>query len=235
MTENFHDKLIKDWFDKTVDEAYNDEEFLTNIITFLLQFALHAAPKDETFSSVKAGQIAFYDEDPTKEIENGFPCLIEYLTKSDMGWCSWQYYNSVPDWEAKKVNGLFARHTLKSRFTGNKHARFQPEENSEGMNLYNKMTRWYGEFKAHEDFLTKARPMCNKLSKEMKLIPTWTAESGPKKSGKKRVDPGPDVEAPELNLSDTDEGVDSMCFQNALANGGSRFGRFNTSSHVDKD
>ena len=61
MTENFHDKLIKDWFDKTVDEAYNDKAFLTNIITFLLQFALHAASKDETFSSVKAGQIAFYD------------------------------------------------------------------------------------------------------------------------------------------------------------------------------
>ena len=47
----------------------------------------------------------------------------------------------------------------------------------------------------------------------MKLIPTWTVESGPKKSGKKRVDPGPDVEAPELDLSDTGKGISKNLFR----------------------
>ena len=88
--------MIKAWFDKSVDDVFKDKDLLKSIVSFLLQYALHAAPKDETFTTVKAGQIAFYDEDPEKEIANGFPCLLEYLTKSDMAWCTWQYYNSLP-------------------------------------------------------------------------------------------------------------------------------------------
>jgi hypothetical protein len=95
------------------------------------------------------------------------------------------------------------------------------------------MTKWYEEFKSHDDFVTKAQPLCNQIAKEMKLIPTWTAESGPKKSIKKRVDPGPDVEAPELDLFD--EEIDGMCFQDALAEGRSRFSHYNEPSVEDEE
>jgi hypothetical protein len=163
---NYDDETIKAWFDKAVDQVYNDENLLKKIIEFLLNYALHAAPKDETYSSVKAGQLAFYDEDPAKEIANGFPCFFEYMTQTDMSWCTWQFYNSYPDWLAKKNAGLTGRHTLKARFTGDKHCRRQPEEDSEGMKLYHTMTKWYEEFKTHDDFVTKARPLCNQIAKE---------------------------------------------------------------------
>ena len=205
------------------------------MITFLLNYALHAVPKDETYSSVKAGQLALYDDDPAKEIANGFPCFLEYMTRTDMSWCTWQYYNSIPDWITKKNNGATVRHTLKARFTGDKHCRRQPEEDSEGMKLYHTMTKWYEEFKSHDDFVTKARPLCNEIAKEMKLIPTWTAESGLKKSIKKRVDPDPDVEAPELDIDIFDEEIDGMCFQDAIAEGRSRFSHYNEPSVDDEE
>jgi hypothetical protein len=229
----FSDTNVKSWFDKTVDQVFNEEKTLKNLITFLLNYALHAVPKDETYSSVKAGQLALYDDDPAKEIANGFPCFLEYMTRTDMSWCTWQYYNSIPDWITKKNNGATVRHTLKARFTGDKHCRRQPEEDSEGMKLYHTMTKWYEEFKSHDDFVTKARPLCNEIAKEMKLIPTWTAESGPKKSIKKRVDPDPDVEAPELDIFD--EEIDDMCFQDAIAEGRSRFSHYNEPSVDDEE
>lgn len=232
--EALSDDMVKSWFDKTVDDVYDDEEnLLKDIVSFLLEYAFHAAPKDATFSEIKAEQVATYDHDPTKEISNGFKCLIEYLTKTDMGWCTWQYYNSVPDWEAKRIQGMTGRHNLKSRFTGDRHSRHQPEENSEGMNLYKKMTEWYGEFKSHEGFKEKARPLCNELSKKMNLIPTWTVDSGPKKSGRKRADPPPDATAPEVELSDDDEA--NVGGYNAMSNARNNFGQFDKSSSDDEE
>ena len=76
----FSDTNVKSWFDKTVDQVFNDEKILKDMITFLLNYALHAVPKDETYSSVKAGQLALYDDDPAKELANGFPCFLEYMT-----------------------------------------------------------------------------------------------------------------------------------------------------------
>ncbi len=69
----------------------------------------------------------------------------------------------------------------------------------------------------------------------MKLIPTWTAEKGPKKSGRRRDYSGPDAKAPELDLSDTDDGIDNMCFQDSIAESGSRFSRFSKHSSDDEE
>ena len=223
------------WFDKTVDDVYDDEETLKIIVSFLLQFALFAAPKDQTFTKVKADQVNTYDEDPAKEIANEFTCLIEFLTKSDMAWCTWQYYNSVPDWDAKKNQGVTGKHTLKSRFTGDKHCRYQPEENSEGMKLYKRMMSWYSDFKAHQGFTTKAQRLCNELAKKYKLIPTYSVEFGPKKTIHRHVDPDSDVEAPVVDLSDTDEGVDSTCFLDYVAESKSRFSHNNSSRGAEED
>lgn len=234
MGEALSDESVLAWFDKTVDDVYDDEETLKIIVSFLLQFALFAAPKDQTFTKVKTDQVATYDEDPAKEIANEFTCLIGFLTKSDMAWCTWQYYNSIPDWDAKKSAGTTGKHNLKSRFTGDKHCRCQPEEDSEGMKLYKKMMKWYSDFKAHQDFIQKAQPLCNKLAKEYKLIPTYTDEFGPKKTIHRRVDPDSDVEAPEVDLSDTDEGVDSMCFLDYVAESKSRF-CYNNPSRGDEE
>ena len=69
----------------------------------------------------------------------------------------------------------------------------------------------------------------------MKLILTWTAERGLKKSGRRRDYSGPDVKAPELDLSDTDDGIDNMCLQDSIAEAGSRFSRYNKPSSEDDE
>ena len=221
---NYTDKWVKEVFGMDVDDMYKDEEKLRNLIAFQLEYSLHAAPKDDTFFKVKTAQIAVYEEDPSKEIANDFMCFAELLTSTDMSWTSWNYYQSVPDWEHKKSKGTAARHTLKSRFTGDKHHRYQPADDSEGMILYKRMTKWFQEFKKHEDFVVKARVICNEIAKDMKLLPTWTEDSGPKKSIKKRVVEDDNAEAPEVDFSDDDEGIDGMCFGDILGRTMSRTG-----------
>jgi hypothetical protein len=73
----FSDVTVKSWFDKTIDQVFNDERLLKNMITFLLNYALHAVPKDETYSSVKAGQLALYDDDILRrKSQMGFPVSL---------------------------------------------------------------------------------------------------------------------------------------------------------------
>lgn len=78
------------------------------------------------------------------------------------------------------------KHTLKAKFTGNKHYRGQPSEESKGMKLYKKILTWFDEFKKHDEYKYKGivDEKTNAPGKEQGLLPTWTEEKGPKKYAK---------------------------------------------------
>ena len=88
---------------------------------------LHGAPREDMIKGVKVKQeqLDLYFSDMELELSNQSPFFIEYNTTSDLAWQSWQYINSYEDLHAteKKNEGL--KHTLKAKFTGNKHYALQ--------------------------------------------------------------------------------------------------------------
>ena len=202
------------WFNQDVDVVMNDDEALENIVKFLMRFSIYALPKEDSFRTVKDDQMLAYTEEKSKEIGNDFPSFIELLSQSDMSWTAWQYINSYQDWHNKK-NKTCKKHELHSRFTGDSHNRCQPYDGSDGMKIYKKIHTWYGEFRKHDDYCTKARRMSNKVAKDWKILPTWTLEQGPKIVKKKSYASRPDPsEAPEIEFDEDDESVVSGSVEN---------------------
>ena len=223
---------VKKWFDIPVDDVYENEETLETIVTFMMKYTLHAAPKDWTHKQMRMNQLEAYEADPQEEIDNLFPSFIEYLTKSDMAWCPWQYINSFDYWQMKKVN---KKGKFWSKYTGDKHHRYQPTAESEGMQLYNKLLEWHTGFKSHPEFKKKARVLSNRIAKEMKILPTWTLGSGPKRKFSRTEEDDADVEAPVLTDYASDDELDGHCFGDVLCNTTSRTGRGNGNNEGSSD
>ena len=205
---------VEKFFEKTVDEAIEEDEFLNEFVFFLVNHCIFAAPKDEMMKSVKNAQLDLYFDHKASELANDFPSFLEYHTPSDLAWQCWQYINLFDDASLKKDIPA-KRHTLTAKFTGDIHHRRQPTEGSDAMKLYNKLLSWFVEFKGHKEFIDKVRRLANKWSKQMELLPTWTLTQGPRKHVKHCCDDDEDIDDEDVpELPDIDEEIDGVFFAN---------------------
>ena len=203
---------VEKFFEKTVDEAIDDDGFLDKFVFFMVNHCIFGAPKDEMMKSVKNSQLDLYFDHKASELANDFPSFLEYHTPSDLAFQCWQYINLFNDICMKK-NDPSKRHQLKAKFTGDNHHRRQPAEGSDAMKLYYKLLDWFVEFKSHKEFIDKVRRLANKWSKKMALLPTWTETQGPKKHVKHCCDDDDDIDDEDVpELPDIDEAVDGVFF-----------------------
>ena len=199
-------------FDTKVALAYEDDEFLTEIVRFLMRYCIYALPKESSNKAMKDAQVEMYYENCNDEINNKFSSYIELMTKSDMVWCCWQFINSWEDWSMKKKNAG-KKNGLKSRFTGDSSHRHQPAVGSVGHKLYKKILKWFEEFRLHDDFKTKARVKSNEFAKKWKLLPTFTEEVGPRRTIKRvECDEDEPDDAPGI---ESDDEADDEILRNA--------------------
>jgi len=211
-------------FDVSVDETIATPRKLKSLIRFLLRYGIHGAPREDMMKSVKQEQLELYFSDMELELSNQFPSFLEYNTTSDLAWQTWQYINSYSDWVAKKKDeGL--KHTLMARFTGDKHYRGQPAEDSEGMILYKKILAWFDEFKKHDEYKGKVREEANAMAKDRGLLPKWTAEKGPKKYVKRPRHDDEDIDDEDIPEVPEGDEYDSHLFAEAYSRNMSRTGQ----------
>ena len=105
----------------TDPQAVLDDETDRGILArFIMNYALHAAPKEELKTQLQTVHYSLWTELIEDKNDEGFVdpvcnehlCVLDFLTTSDLAYTMWQIINSCEDWEDKIRN--------KSAVVGNK-------------------------------------------------------------------------------------------------------------------
>ena len=169
------DKQLVKLTDLSVDEVIYEEENLEFLCRFMIEYSFHAAPRKHTLTFLKNGKVDAYCEDKSEEIKNNFKWDAEYLSRSDIAWTIWQFINAHPDFVLKKDRRVDkkAKHVCKTKFTSDGVNRFQPDEDSEGMQLYHKIMEFVKKLMKHREWTWNICQRCNVFAKKGLLL-IWT-------------------------------------------------------------
>ena len=104
---------------------------------------------------------------------------------------TWQYVNSLNDWQLKcrsHGDNKCRDYKLHSKFSGTMSHRHQPDVDSAGMQVCDKIHKWYGELIKHHEFREEVQVTSNEEEKKTDMLTTWTLLSGSRRSRKMDYD-----------------------------------------------
>lgn len=182
-------------------EVLQDSEKVNMLSTFVLMFSIHAAPKEKLKQNLSMVRFKAFkqkhadtDDDHISPVDGlvqeeedlAHPCVMDFLTSSDLAYTWWQYINSHKDWERKlklinEGDGKDKYKTL-TRFTSCK----KEAVSKEGIDLYDKLFKWFRTLKylgrdEDADYMS-FRNHCNEDAVKRGIIKHWNT---PRKTKKK--------------------------------------------------
>ena len=168
-------------------ERMDDPEkahMVDTLVKFLHLYARHSAPKDESkrfldrVHSERLRQVAVSDNSD-QEDPHAHPCLLDFLTPSDLAYALWQYFNSHKDWKKKHAAKGSAtegidRYKTNTKWTSNK----KVAVTKEGLDIYDLLLKFSRNLKRllkssleeHRVLYGRFRILCNKKALEMGII-----------------------------------------------------------------
>jgi len=158
---------------EVIDHAY----LKSQLCHFILTYGRCAANRDHLLKLIKKEQRNCYINDPEVEKKNAFPCMADFLTKSDLAFVRYQFDNCEPDWIKKRDapenrNVQFSCNTNYS--SGNRGGRRHGGSvtTEKGMEVYNKAMKFFVDLKKDPNYDTFQR-FCNSRAKAYGILPRW--------------------------------------------------------------
>ena len=153
------------------------------MLTFILNYCRHAAPKDEVKRNVvymRQKKKQELGRSPDAESESIMAeCHLDFLTSSDVAYTLWQYLNSYEDWR-KKINDKESgdlKYVCNTRWTKKRNGEVLPP-NSEGMLYYGYCLKYARKLKSlDKDKMDGLRCLCNLKAMKMGLLHGYKKKS----------------------------------------------------------
>ena len=159
---------------------WGDEEdkLMKAFVEFVLKFSKHCAPTETLVAAMKNAQKDAFESNKKQERDNDFPCMFEYLSKSDIAWSiqcvdsnhiGWIHKRCDPGNKALK----YAANASVSQKHDGKYTSGDDivEESGEGIKLYEGLLGWVQEtLMVPSAGFTKVRKYCNARAKELNIL-----------------------------------------------------------------
>ena len=178
-------------FLKLMDDA-NKQHVVESFVKFIHLYARHSAPKDESKKflddmhcrrkrhlDAHEGEADGSADEIDSDVYN-HPCLLDFLSASDLAYTLWQYFNSHKDWKRKhEAKGTAdeesVRYETKTKYTSDKRGNGVTEE---GVLVYELLLKFSRDLKSQpkcgmverRQLYNRLRILCNKKALQIGVM-----------------------------------------------------------------